>query len=125
MRPLQYLSVLVDEIQMITTGCVGEIVISLPHLYHQASIRKVYLEGVNDIIYEMLSYVFTVSLVLVRYLKTVNGWGKKWLTKRQDVRHTVKISSVEYIEHTGNNVQEAGCNYFGGGMFLWAKSLEV
>ncbi|PBK65201.1 hypothetical protein ARMSODRAFT_447578 [Armillaria solidipes] len=38
------------------------------------------------------------------------------------VSDLVEISRKDYIEHTGNEAQEAECRYFGGGMFLRAKN---
>ncbi|KAF9030947.1 hypothetical protein BDZ89DRAFT_640607 [Hymenopellis radicata] len=127
---------------------IQEVGFPLRHLYRQQSILPQYLKGVNALMYRRLSPLFEVSLYPIllhatadcesgsystdeafsTVYKCVNpsdeedAWVKSgaefYLYDAIDVRY---ISSVEYIEYTGNESQEAWCQYFGGGMFLRAK----
>ncbi|KAK0460284.1 uncharacterized protein EV420DRAFT_1536048 [Desarmillaria tabescens] len=145
------LSNLVDAIQEILVSGTEEVGIPLRYLYRQASIRKEYLKGVDAIIYAKLSQIFNVSLVpVILEESSLEGeWtgeemaaykvlddeekagrsSKKAKTSTEfhlnNVSDILEISSTEYIEHTGNEAQEADCRYFGGGMFLRAKSPQV
>ncbi|KAK0429861.1 hypothetical protein EV421DRAFT_1744932 [Armillaria borealis] len=140
------LSALVAEIQKIIAGGTDEVGIPLRHLYRQASIRKEYLKGVDANIYEKLSHAFTVSLVPVILGEKGSEYGQ-WLGEEMmvykasddgqevgsnstefhlnDISDIVEISNKEYVERVGNHSQEANCKYFGGGMFLRAKSLSA
>ncbi len=128
-----------------------EVGIPLCHLYHQASVHKEYLKGVNTIIYMKLSQVFNISLVPV--ILKESSLDSEWMGEEMAVSkalghgevggHTRKkartstefhlnlildvmeISREEYIEHMGNKVQEAECSCFRGGMFIHEKRFEA
>ncbi|KAK0438850.1 uncharacterized protein EV420DRAFT_1207547 [Desarmillaria tabescens] len=147
------ISALVDAIQEIISSGTEEVGIPLRYLYRQASIREEYLKGLDAIIYARLSEVFDVELAPV--ILEENSIEGKWTgeefsvykassgNKHEEgesprkrarrptefhlsaVSEIVEISRTDYIEHTGNESQEADCRYFGGGMFLRAKNSEA
>ncbi|SJL15597.1 uncharacterized protein ARMOST_19099 [Armillaria ostoyae] len=145
------LSSLVDAIQEIIASGTEEVGIPLRHLYRQASIRKEYLKGADAIIYAKLSQVFDVSLVpvVLEEISMDGEWTGEEMAVYKALEHgavrghtrkkarsstefhlnlvsdVMEISSEEYIEHTGNEAQEAECRYFGGGMFLREKGSEA
>jgi hypothetical protein len=133
---------------------VDEVVFPLRHLYRMASIRPEYLKGVDGYLYEGLKKTFEVSLmpiVLVRQTDYEGSWArgdafgapfvsenspeserpkkKAKMGMKSEIHVPAKyevrtISSTGYIEHTGNEAQIGESRYFGGGMFITAKSTE-
>ncbi|KAK0436169.1 hypothetical protein EV421DRAFT_1739817 [Armillaria borealis] len=144
-------SSLVDAIREIIASGTEEVGFPLRHLYRQASIRKEYLKGADAIIYAKLTQVFDVSLVpmILEEISIDGDWTGEEMAVYKALEHravgghtrkkarsstefhlnlvsdVMEISSEEYIEHTGNEAQEAECRYFGGGMFLREKRSEA
>ncbi len=134
-------------IQEIIASGTEEVGFPLRHLYRQASICKEYLKGADAIIYAKLSHIFDVSFVPVILEESsldgewtgeemavykalgrgaVGGHTRKKARTSTEfhlnlVSDVMEISSRGYIEHTGNEAQEAECRYFGGGMFICEK----
>ncbi|PBK81099.1 hypothetical protein ARMGADRAFT_1039590 [Armillaria gallica] len=138
-------------IQEIITSGMEEVGFLLHHLYCRASIHIEYLKGANAIIYARLSQVFDVSLipVILEEISMDTEWAGQEMAVYKAfkkgavgghmrkkakistkfhlslVSDVMEISSEDYIKRTGNEVQEAECHYFGGGMFIREKRLEA
>ncbi|PBK87587.1 hypothetical protein ARMGADRAFT_1034784 [Armillaria gallica] len=108
---------LVKAIQEIIASGTEEVGFLLRHLYCRASIHMEYLKGANTIIYAKLSQVSDVSLILV-ILEEIS-METEWAGQEMAVYKALENGVV------GNEVQEAECCYFRGGMFIHEKRLEV
>lgn len=137
---------------MHTSQKLNEVGFALSHLYRKASIRPEYLKGIDAVLYAHLSKTFDVSLcpVTLDQVTTSDGsWDREALTACKspsihDAENQLpkgplidnakifhlppeysskQLSSVEYLEHTGNEPQYGECTYFSGGMFVALRDL--
>jgi 2OG-Fe(II) oxygenase superfamily len=138
----------IDTIKRLHTSGVGEVGFALQHLYRKASIRAEFLKGSDAYLYDRLVRcgAFNVTLcpvVLVEsgdddetskrfaYLfgdynyddddQDTNELGNYEKPSRFHIPKLSaieKISSQDYIEHTGNESMLAEYRYFSGGMFV-------
>lgn len=121
----------------------------MQHLYRKAAISAHCLKGSDVVLYNALlaSRLFDVSLHPVilretsyeedvqepeRYAYRADGVEMDTATPRKKKKISrefhiskwsaiQKISSRDYVEHTGNSAMPAEYRYFGGGMFVRAK----